>query len=549
MPASSTPTPIACSSHSNTPVQLTVLYGSEKQEWLQPIIADFNARQIRACDGPITVAATPIGSGASMDRILAGDHVDAWLPASSWWLSLLNEEWAQQHPSSRPIVGSNPDAATVLVSSPVVIAMWEPLARLLGWPNKAIGWADIAALSVDPRGWGALGRPDLGAFTFAHTNPALSNSGLNALAAIAYAAAGKVNNLTCQDLQRADVQALVRNVERSIIYYGESTGFFADQMLARGPSFLQAAVLYENLVVEANLKPRTGATPTPKLVGIYPKEGTFITDHPFVIPDADWVTPAKRAAAQVFRDFLLGAPQQQKALALGFRPSPQSHMAIGAPLDSAHGVDPSQPQSGLGIPSAATNACLLSLWGEQRRRVDVTLLFDHSGSMAGVKLAQAKSGLQTFIGLLGPEDAVGLTIFSTTTQVVSPLSALGPKRAALRASIDQISASGQTRLYDSVYEQAAALQQEPGTNIRALVVLTDGEETVNIGLWPTLLDRLREAGVGSGTGVKVYTIKYGDDARKDILDQIAQVGGTGSAHEGTPADIQQVYQEISAFFS
>ena len=96
MPANPTPTPIACSSHTNTPVQLTVLYGSEKQEWLQPDIADFNARQVRACDGPITVTATPIGSGASMDRILAGDHVDAWLPASSWWLSLLNEEWAAQ---------------------------------------------------------------------------------------------------------------------------------------------------------------------------------------------------------------------------------------------------------------------------------------------------------------------------------------------------------------------------------------------------------------------------------------------------------------------
>jgi Ca-activated chloride channel family protein len=549
IPATPTPTSIACSNRTNTPVQLTVLYGSEKQEWLQPAIADFNARQIRACDGPITINATPIGSGASMDRILAGDHVDAWLPASSWWLSLLNEKWAQQHPSSRPLVGSNADAAAVLVSSPVVIAMWEPLARLLGWPNKAIGWGDIAALSVDPRGWGAVGRPDLGAFTFAHTNPALSNSGLNALAAIAYAAAGKVNNLSCQDVQRADVQALVRNVESSIIYYGESTGFFADQMLARGPTFLQAAVLYENLIVEANLKPQAGTASLPKLVAIYPKEGTFITDHPFVIPDGDWVTPAKRAAAQVFRAFLLDAPQQQKALALGFRPSPQSHLAIKAPLDSAHGVDPGQPQSGLGIPSAAANSCLLALWGAQRRHVDVMLLFDRSGSMEGAKLTQAKVGLQTFIGLLGPEDDVGFTAFSTTTETISQVSPLGPKRDALRASIDKISAGGQTRLYDSIFEQATALQQGSGKNIRALVVLTDGEETVNIGLWPTLLDRLREAGVGSGTGVKIYTIKYGADARKDVLDQIAQVGGTGSAHEGTPADIQQVYQDISAFFS
>jgi Ca-activated chloride channel family protein len=526
-----------------------MLYGSEKQQWLQPLIATFNARKISACDGPITINATPIGSGASMNRILAGEQVDIWAPASSWWLSLLNEQWTQQHPSSRPIIGSGADAATVLVSSPVVIAMWEPLARALGWPDKAIGWADIAALSVDPRGWDAVGRPDLGAFTFAHTNPALSNSGLNALAAMAYAAAGKTNNLTCQDVQRPAVQTFVGNVESSIIYYGESTGFFADQMLARGPSFLQAAVLYENLVVEANLKPRTGASAPPKLVAIYPKEGTFITDHPFVIPDADWVTPAKRAAAQVFRAFLLDTPQQRQAIALGFRPSPQSHVAVSAPLDSAHGVDPRQPQSGLGIPSAAVNACLLTTWGAQRRRVDVMLLFDRSGSMAGAKLAAAKAGLQAFLGFLDPSDAVGLTVFSTTAQVISPVAPLGPKRDALRANIEQISAAGQTRLYDSIYEQATALQQATGKHIRALIVLTDGEETVNIGLWPELLDRLRAAGVGSGTGVKIYTIKYGDDARKDVLDQIAQAGGTGSAREGSPADIQQVYEEISTFFS
>jgi hypothetical protein len=142
---------------------------------------------------------------------------------------------------------------------------------------------------------------------------------------------------------------------------------------------------------------------------------------------------------------------------------------------------------------------------------------------------------------------VPTTAFGTATEIISQLSALGPKRGALRRALE--AQCGVDRLYDSIFEQATALQQEPGKNIRALVVLTDGEETVNIGLWPSLLDRLREAGVGSGTGVKIYTIKYGDDARKDILDQIAQVGGTSSAHEGTPADIQQVYEDISAFFS
>jgi Ca-activated chloride channel family protein len=526
-----------------------MLYGSEKQAWLQPAIAEFNALRVSACDGPISITATPIGSGESMNRLLDGEKIDIWAPASSWWLSLLNEKWQQKYGADQTIVGTGADAAPVLVSSPVVIAMWEPLARALGWPDKPIGWADVAALSVDPRGWGAVGKPELGAFTFAHTNPALSNSGLNALAAMAYTATQKTNDLTCQDIQRPEAQAFIRNVESSVIYYGESTGFFADQMLARGPSFLQAAVLYENLVVAANLKPPTASTAFPRLVAIYPKEGTFITDHPFVIPDADWITPAKRAAAQVFRDFLLDTPQQQRALALGFRPSARLHVPLGAPIDSVHGVDPTQPQSGLGIPSVAVNNCLLASWSAQRRRVDVMLVLDRSGSMEGPKLAAAKDGLQAFIGDLDPADSVGLTVFSSDTQVVAPISLLGPRHDALLNSIQHIEAGGQTRLYDTIYEQATALQQRPAKNIRALIVLTDGAETVNIGSWPAVLDRLREAGIGSGTGVKIYTITYGDDARQDILDQIAQVGGTGSARAGNPENVRQVYEEISAFFS
>jgi Ca-activated chloride channel family protein len=222
---------------------------------------------------------------------------------------------------------------------------------------------------------------------------------------------------------------------------------------------------------------------------------------------------------------------------------------IGTPLDSAHGVDPSQPQSGLGIPSVEVNNCLLATWSAQRRRVDVMLVLDRSGSMTGPKLTAAKDGLQTFISYLNASDSVGLTVFSSDTQVVSPVSLLGPKHDVLITSIQHIEAGGATRLYDTIYEQAMALQQRPGKNIRALIVLTDGEETVNIGFWPAVLDRLREAGIGSGTGVKIYTIKYGADARQDILDQIAQVGGTGSAREGNPENVRQVYEEISAFFS
>src|SRR6266705_4406840 len=57
---------IQCTSHSSNPVTLTMYYSSEKQLWINDVVADFNSHNYAACDGPITVKATPIGSGQSM---------------------------------------------------------------------------------------------------------------------------------------------------------------------------------------------------------------------------------------------------------------------------------------------------------------------------------------------------------------------------------------------------------------------------------------------------------------------------------------------------
>src|SRR5258708_8413535 len=78
--ASPTPTPpstIQCTGHSSNPVTLNMYYGSEKEAWINVVVPGFNSRKMTACDGPITVKATPIGSAHSMHGIL-----DAPIPPS-----------------------------------------------------------------------------------------------------------------------------------------------------------------------------------------------------------------------------------------------------------------------------------------------------------------------------------------------------------------------------------------------------------------------------------------------------------------------------------
>ena len=542
-------TSFQCTAHSSNPVTLTMYYGSEKQSWIDDVVGTFNSGNYTACDGPITVKAIPVGSGQSMQQILDGTiQPDVWSPAGSAWITLINAAWQEKHHSELIATGANDTPS--LVSSPVVIAMWKPQAEALGWPNKPISWADIAALSTNPQGWAAYGHPEFGSFKFGHTHPDYSNSGLDAVIAMNYAAAGKVRELTNDDVNNATTKEFVANVESSIIHYGESTGFFADKMFSKGPDYLSAAVMYESLVVQANNGKLYPHLPFP-VVAIYPKEGTFYSDHPFTILQANWVTPAKKAAALAFRSFLLDPAQQAKALQYGFRPTNPA-VKVGAPIDSVHGVDPNQPETLLQIPQADVINAIKSSWHELRHKVDVMLILDRSGSMndpiGGIsKIEAARQGLKEFINLLGDDDRPGLTVFSNDANTITPVSLLGPKRQDMQNQIDQISASGSTRLFDTIAEQVSALQKLPSKNIKAVVVLTDGMDTSSIMKLDQLIQQISAKGENAGTGVKVFTIAYGSDADAAALTSIASATGA-QEYDGTPQNIQEVYNQISQFF-
>src|SRR5262249_19727115 len=122
-----------------------------------------------------------------------------------------------------------------LVLSPVVIAMWKPMAQALGWGTKPIGWTDIFALARNPSGWAAYGHPEWGHFKFGHTHPEYSNSGLISVLAMAYAASGKVTGLSTEDVARPKTGELLGGVEGAVTHYGSSTGFFSDKLVAGGP--------------------------------------------------------------------------------------------------------------------------------------------------------------------------------------------------------------------------------------------------------------------------------------------------------------------------
>ena len=64
-----------------------------------------------------------------------------------------------------------PDENPSIVRTPLVIAMWEPMAKALGYPDKPIGFEDILRLARSKQVGRTSGCPEYGAFKLVHTNP------------------------------------------------------------------------------------------------------------------------------------------------------------------------------------------------------------------------------------------------------------------------------------------------------------------------------------------------------------------------------------------
>jgi len=520
-------------------LELLFTYGSEKEKWINDVTEAFNRSGRKTSAGkPIVVRATPMGSGESIDGILSGGikaHLTS--PASAAFIKLGNAESRTKF--GKDLLGPTDN----LVLSPVVLAMWKPMAEAMGWGKKPVGWAEILALARNPQGWQAYGHPQWGQFKFGHTHPQFSNSGLISLFAEVYAAVGKTKGLTLDDVQRKGTGDFLEGIEGSVVHYGSSTGFFGRKMFASGPQYLSAAVLYESMVVESY---QEKGLPFP-IVAIYPKEGTFWSDHPVAIVDREWVTPELKEAAGIYIHYLLEKPQQEKAANYGFRPA-SVDVPVGAPIDAAHGCDAAEPKTTLDVPAVELIDRILRLWQAKKKYSNVVLVLDTSGSMSEEKKIQnAREGAKQLVSLLGDEDMFSLLPFNTTLNWASRDVRLKEGRAQTLSLLDSLFAQGETALYDSIdaaYQHLLSRKQADN-RILAVVVLTDGEDTTSKTKLAELMPRIRFD--GESHTIHVFTIAYGRDARKDILKQIAEATQAKS-YEGTPQNIVDVFKDISTFF-
>lgn len=175
--------------------------------------------------------------------------------------------------------------------------------------------------------------------------------------------------------------------------------------------------------------------------------------------------------------------------------------------------------------------------------VRTVMVLDRSGSMAGTKIANLRHAAQRFVALMPPQHAdLSILPFATWPETPSPFT---NQRDFLNRQIAALQASGDTALYDAIYEGLetlnAARSSEQGPARKALVVFSDGADTSSRrNPW----DVVRRA---KADGVPVHLMGLGEDHEisEPVMKWIAQETGGQFFRIRSPDDLTAVFEELS----
>ena len=371
------------------------------------------------------------------------------------------------------------------------IVTYKEMAECLGWPRKELGYADIIALRNDPKGWASYpcsqakwGQRPLLAFT----DPTTSSTGRSVLFSLFAIGSHKApDQLTAADVSDPEVVGYVRSFQQLVDHYMPTT-LAMNTKVYQGPHYGHFFMLPEDNLIHLHegtekafingVEVTAPALDTNRpVVMIYPKEGSAEHNHSASVPEAPWITAEQREAADDL-DQLLAAGRAATGIH-DRRLRSVTGLPPGEKISAKYGLDPTKPTVVVNPTRTEQGAftAIVQSWGEVKRPGIVTFVADTSGSMSGDKLKKEKDGLIRAFDGMARANQVGLVTFGGTVGARVPVAPLADNRFRLQETVNGLSASGETALYDAIKSAIEMTDAAPGDEraIRAVVVLTDGK--------------------------------------------------------------------------
>lgn len=174
----------------------------------------------------------------------------------------------------------------------------------------------------------------------------------------------------------------------------------------------------------------------------------------------------------------------------------------------------------------------------------VTLVIDTSGSMAGVKMDQARSALTYVIDHLTPKDQFNVVRFSTDVEALwdAPKPVNAKNLGAAKEFVKQMEALGGTAIDDALNRAIAdgACSGDACDAPHMIMFITDGQPTVG----ETREDTILAHAHGAKENTRLFTFGVGSDLNTKLLDAMAEAQ-RGSSDYAKDADVEKV---IAGFY-
>lgn len=203
-------------------------------------------------------------------------------------------------------------------------------------------------------------------------------------------------------------------------------------------------------------------------------------------------------------------------------------------------------QSLIAAESPSTVDLLISFQGSEsnqekssRRPLNLSLVLDRSGSMAGEPLRYAIKAAQNLVDHLTTDDFVSVVVYDDTAEVIIPPELVGDK-AAIKTKIGKIRAGGCTNLSGGWLLGCRQVQSHQSPErINRVLLLTDG--LANYGIQdPQVLTKTAQEKAEANIGTT--TLGFGNNFNEDLLINIANAARGNFYFIQSPDDASQVFE-------